>query len=127
MKTFFSSLCLRKVFRRDSLWCRAVGAAAVFSFTLNVLANPTGMTVQSGAASMQLNGSTLTINAGNNAVLNWQSFNIATGEKTIFNQPSAASVVWNNIHDQSPSQIFGSLQANGIVVLLNSSGFYFGP
>jgi filamentous hemagglutinin family protein len=106
---------------------RAVGAAVVFSFTLQALANPTGMTVHSGTATMQLNGSTLTINAGNNAVLNWQSFNIALGEKTIFNQPSAASVVWNNIHDQNPSQIFGSLQANGIVVLLNSSGFYFGP
>ena len=27
----------------------------------------------------------------------------------------------------NPSQIYGSLQANGVVVLLNSSGFYFGP
>ena len=27
----------------------------------------------------------------------------------------------------NPSQIYGTLQANGIVVLLNSSGFYFGP
>ncbi len=91
------------------------------------LANPTGMAVQSGSASAAVNGSTLTITAGNNAVLNWQSFNIGAGESTIFNQPSAASIVWNRINDQNPSQIYGNLQANGIVVLMNSSGFYFGP
>jgi filamentous hemagglutinin family protein len=90
-------------------------------------ANPTGMTVQSGTASLNLNGSQLTVTAGNNAFLNWQSFNIAAGESTVFSQPSATSVVWNRIGDQNPSQIYGSLQANGVVVLLNSSGFYFGP
>ena len=60
-------------------------------------------------------------------MLNWQSFNIAAGETTIFNQPSASSVVVNRINDQNPSQIYGSLQANGMVVLMNASGFYFGP
>ncbi len=35
--------------------------------------------------------------------------------------------MFNRINDPNPSQIFGSLQANGIVVLMNSSGFYFGP
>ena len=54
-------------------------------------------------------------------------FNIAAGETTIFKQPSATSIVWNRVNDPNPSQIFGNLQANGVVVLLNSSGFYFGP
>ena len=90
-------------------------------------ANPTGLTVQSGSASAVASGSQLTVTAGNNAFLNWQSFNIAAGETTTFRQPSATSVVWNHINGQSPSQIYGSLQANGVVVLLNSSGFYFGP
>jgi len=95
----------------------------------HVLANPTGLSVPSGSAmpSIQQTVSQLTITVGNNAVLNWQHFNIAAGESTIFNQPSAASIVWNRINDQNPSQIYGSLQANGVVVLLNSSGFYFGP
>ena len=91
------------------------------------VALPTGMTVQSGSASVAASGSQLTVTAANNAFLNWQSFNIASGETTIFNQPSATSIVWNRINDQNPSQIYGSLQANGVVVLLNSSGFYFGP
>ena len=90
-------------------------------------ANPIGLTVQGGTATVSVNGSQFTINAGNNAQLNWQSFNIATGEKTIFNQPSASSIVWNRVNDPNPSQIFGTIQANGVVVLLNSSGFYFGP
>lgn len=107
---------------------RRVAAGGMFLlFTLNLLANPTGMTVVSGSATATVNGSQLTVTAGNNASLNWQSFNIGAGERTVFNQPSATSIVFNNIGNQSASQIYGGLQANGVVVLLNSSGFYFGP
>ena len=92
------------------------------------MANPTGMTVHGGSATATSSGSQLTVTTtSQRRSLNWQSFNIAAGETTIFNQPSATSIVWNRINDQNPSQIYGSLQANGIVVLLNSSGFYFGP
>ena len=90
-------------------------------------ANPVGLTVQSGSASAVAHGSQLTITVSDNAFLNWQSFNIGPGETTAFIQPSAASVVWNRINDQNPSQIFGHLTANGVVVLMNQSGFYFGP
>jgi filamentous hemagglutinin family protein len=127
MKTKFLRLSFRKLFRRDSLCRRAVAALVVFNFTLNALANPTGMTVSRGAATLSISGSTLNVTVGNNAVLNWQHFNIGSGEMTVFNQPSSSSIVWNRINDPNPSQIYGSLQANGVVVLLNSSGFYFGP
>jgi filamentous hemagglutinin family protein len=106
---------------------QATAAAVVFSITFAAAANPTGGTVQHGSATINTSGSTLNINAGNNAVINWQSFNIGSGERTVFNQPSSSSVVINRVNDPNPSQIFGSLQANGVVVLLNSSGFYFGP
>jgi filamentous hemagglutinin family protein len=102
-------------------------AVAIFFLAANVFANPTGLTVASGTASASQNGAQLTVTASQNAFLNWQSFNIAAGETTVFQQPSASSIVWNKINDQNPSQIFGSLQANGVVVLMNSSGFYFGP
>ncbi len=90
-------------------------------------ANPQGMAVQSGTATTTVSGSQLNIHTSQHAVLNWQSFNIAPGETTRFHQPGPSSVVWNQIQDQSPSQIFGNLEANGIVVLMNQSGFYFGP
>jgi filamentous hemagglutinin family protein len=106
---------------------RLVAAIFLCGAAIPALANPTGLTVASGSASALTSGSHLTITTGSSAVLNWQSFNIGADETTIFNQPNAYSVVINNIHDANASQIYGSLQANGIVVLMNASGFYFGP
>src|ERR1700690_3682203 len=116
----------RKLYR-NSAFRRMVTGILTLGVALNAPANPHGMTVQRGFATATVNGSQLTIATSQNAFLNWQSFNIAAGETTIFQQPSASSIVWNRINDANPSQIFGSLQANGVVVLLNSSGFYFGP
>jgi filamentous hemagglutinin family protein len=123
MRIFLHSLCLR----RDSAFCRVVTGILAFGFATNIFANPTGMTVGHGSASARQNGSQLTVTASQNALLNWKSFNIAVGETTTFVQPSATSIVFNQIGGASPSQIYGNLNANGIVVLLNSSGFYFGP
>jgi filamentous hemagglutinin family protein len=95
--------------------------------SVDARANPQGMTVVSGKASAQQTGNTLNITTSQNAFLQWSSFNIGKGEKTRFQQPSSTSVVWNQIGSQSASSIFGSLQANGIVVLANKNGFYFGP
>jgi filamentous hemagglutinin family protein len=127
MKTKIFPASFGKFFWRDTLLRRAVAAAVTFGFVANALANPLGMTVQSGIASLTSSGSQLTVTAGNGAVLNWQSFNIAPGETTTFVQPSSGSIVWNQIGGGSASQIYGSINANGVVILLNSSGFYFGP
>src|SRR5258706_5264292 len=90
-------------------------------------ANPTGMTVARGSANATQSGSQLTVQAGQGAVLNWQSFNIQRGETTTFVQPSSTSIVWNRVLDPNLSQIWGTLNANGLVVLMNQNGFYFGP
>jgi filamentous hemagglutinin family protein len=90
-------------------------------------ANPQGMTVVSGTATGVTAGSGLTLTVSDRAVINWQTFNIAAGQTTTFQQPNAASIVWNQVLDKNPSQIFGSIQANGIVVLANQAGFWFGP
>lgn len=91
-----------------------------------VQANPVGPTVAGGSATFSSQGSQFTIRASNGAFLNWQSFNIGLGETTTFIEPSDASVVWNRINDSNPSQILGSLNANGYVVLQNQNGFYIG-
>ena len=91
-----------------------------------VCANPTGGTVAQGTATFNASGPQLTVNAANNTFINWQSFNIGAGETTAFVQPSSSSLVWNQINDPNPSQILGSLNANGYVVLQNPSGFYIG-
>lgn len=102
-------------------------AFLIASFVPTTWANPHGMTVAHGTATSTRNGNQLNITVSQNAVLNWQSFNIAAGEITRFYQPNSRSVVWNQIFDRNPSQIWGSLQANGTVVLMNQNGFYFGP
>ncbi|WP_160164651.1 filamentous hemagglutinin N-terminal domain-containing protein [Pedosphaera parvula] len=111
--------------------CRAsrfvLGASLLLAHSVQrAAANPDGLTVRGGNASVSQNGSQLNITASSGAVLDWQHFNINSGETTRFQQPSSTSVVWNRILDQNPSQILGNLQANGLVVLMNQSGFYFG-
>ena len=108
--------------RRRILAALLAGAASTPAF-----ANPQGMGVAQGSATAVASGGRLDITTSHNAVINWSSFNIAPGETTAFHQPSAVSVVWNRILDANPSQIWGSLNANGIVVLMNQNGFYFGP
>ncbi len=90
-------------------------------------ANPTGGAVTQGSATFSHSGSTLNINQTSaNAAINWQSFNIGAGQTVNFNQPSSTSVTWNQINGASPSQILGTLNANGFIVLQNSAGFFVG-
>jgi filamentous hemagglutinin len=61
-----------------------------------------------------------------NALLNWQSFNISQSSSVTFVQPSATALAINEIYQGSPSQIFGSLTANGRIYLINQNGIMFG-
>src|SRR5262249_40978624 len=94
-----------------------------------VLANPMGPNVVAGNAMVSgLGTSYVTITqASQQAIINWQQFNIAPNDITQFNQPNIHAIALNRIFDQNPSQIFGSLRANGTVIFLNSNGIMFGP
>jgi filamentous hemagglutinin family protein len=90
-------------------------------------ANPQGGQVSAGQASIHAQGPALTVvQHTDRAVLDWSSFNIAPGETTRFDQPSASSAILNRIHDQDPSKIEGNLSANGQVFLVNPNGMVFG-
>ncbi len=83
--------------------------------------------VTAGAASAATTSSALTINqTTQSATLNWQSFNIAAGNTVQFVQPNASAVALNMIWDSNPTQIFGALDANGHVFLINQNGIVFG-
>ena len=94
----------------------------------NGYANPQGMTVVSGSAHSTQQGN---IAANHHFAERGPCSGTVSisppGETTIFHQPSTTSIVFNNINNANPTTIYGSLQANGIVVLENQSGFYFGP
>lgn len=91
------------------------------------MANPQDPTVQAGNVAFQTNGTTLNINqSSDKAIIDWRSFNINAGETTNFNQPSSSSFTLNRVNDANPSQINGTLTANGNIAIINQNGVYFG-
>jgi filamentous hemagglutinin len=83
--------------------------------------------VTSGQATAVASGNTLNVNqTTSSAVLNWQSFNVSADGVVNFKQPDVSSVALNRIWQNDPSRIFGSLNANGRVYLINQNGILFG-
>jgi filamentous hemagglutinin family protein len=104
-------------------------AALTFNTPLSY-ANPVGGTVVGGrGATITGQGtSATTINqTGNKVIINWQDFSIGAGEVTRFIQPSATASALNRVVSGNPSLIYGSLQANGRVFVINPNGILVGP
>jgi filamentous hemagglutinin family protein len=89
---------------------------------------PSGGQVVGGQASIATAGTQTTITQSTDrGIINWQSFDIGTGEHVLFQQPSASSVTLNRVTGgQGASQILGNLTANGTVMLVNPNGVFFG-
>ena len=92
-----------------------------------LLGNPTGGAVVAGSATIGSAGATLSINQSTqNAIINWQQFSIAGGETTKFIVPNSGATL-NRVIGGNPSAIYGSLQSNGTLYLVNPSGIVVGP
>ncbi len=106
----------------------AGGLALALAFKPSLVhALPQGGQVAGGQADITVDGSVLTVSQSSaRAVLNWNSFDVAGGEKVQFDQPSSTAIALNRVHDIKPSQIDGSITANGQVWLINPSGVIFG-
>lgn len=107
-------------------------AALAATLFLNVystgLANPSGGAVTSGSGTITSSGATTTITQSSDKLaINWQSFSIARGETVTFLQPGAGSVALNRVIGNSGSAIYGALNANGKVFLINPNGILFAP
>ncbi|MEO5333674.1 MAG: filamentous hemagglutinin N-terminal domain-containing protein, partial [Magnetococcus sp. YQC-5] len=82
--------------------------------------------VVSGSAKISADQTTLQVNqSSDRTLIDWNSFGIHAGEKVIFKQPSADSLVVNRVLGQDLSSIGGSLSANGRMVLINPHGVIF--
>lgn len=104
-------------------------ALAALAFT-PAHANPDGPNVVGGAATVNGVGtSTVIVNqTTDRAIIDWRTFNIGNGELTRFNQPNSGSVILNRVTGGlGPSQILGTISANGKVFLVNRDGILFGP
>lgn len=104
-------------------------AMTLFSASVStVYALPTGEQVNSADAtiSRSADGTTMDINQHVDRVsIDWQTFDIASGETVNFNQKST-DIALNRIIGNDASQIYGHLNAGGQVFLINPNGILFG-
>jgi filamentous hemagglutinin family protein len=111
----------------------ALGALGVVfganpAFALDPNALPQDPNVVGGGATFNSSGATLTVNQSTNrTVIDWRSFNIGSNATTNFVQPGASSIAVNRVNaSANPTEIQGSLNANGQVWILNPNGVLFG-
>src|SRR5882724_8597909 len=114
-------------------------AFLLFFISCPLWANPLGGVVANGGATFNPAGNILTISqSSSRAVINWNSFNIGSGETTIFQfngLAGAHSAVLNRINIGNPSTVAGLLESTvgpngpigGTVLILNPSGILFTP
>jgi len=107
--------------------CLLAGSFLLLS-AFTALANPTGGQVVSGAATINnlAPGSLLINQSSNSAIINWQDFSIASGELTRFQVPNSASATLNRVLGGNVSTIYGTLQSNGQLYLVNPNGIIVG-
>ena len=88
---------------------------------------PTGGQVAQGSASISQSGAQMDINqASQRAVINWQSFDVGANARVHVIQPNQAAVLLNRVVTNKPSEIYGKIDANGQVILVNANGIIFG-
>ncbi len=90
-------------------------------------ADAANASVTAGSAGVSTVGNTTTINqASQRVAIDWTSLSTRANEALIFNQPNASAIALNRITGSSPSELLGSLTANGQVFILNPNGVLFG-
>ena len=94
---------------------------------VNPTTSPTGGVVVGGSGSISQQGANTVINQlSNRLALDWHTFNVGKDATVLFKQPSFKAVALNRILDQNPSRIFGHINSNGQVFLINTHGILFG-
>src|SRR5580704_1380418 len=116
---------MSRQWRRLLLMTSALAPLTLASAT----AGPNGATVVGGSAAVQGQGTANVVvnQTSQSAIINWNTFNIGTGQTTRINMPNSSSVELDRVTGGlGPSQILGSLSSNGNVFLVNPDGILFG-
>ena len=104
----------------------AAAVTSCFVGTLQASNLPTGGIVSAGSASFNQVGNMLNVTNSNGAIINWNTFSIASGYTTRFIQTSSSSSVLNRVLSTDPSVLLGTLTSNGRVFLINPNGILVG-
>lgn len=133
MKNNFRPLLSTTALARSVKLAVATGAMMLTStgaWAVDDLTTPTGEVVVGGSASFDRpNAGQLNVNQNTDrVVINWNQFNIGAGATTQFYQPGSNSLAVNRVvgASQDPTQILGTLKANGRVMVLDRNGVLFG-
>jgi filamentous hemagglutinin family protein len=92
-------------------------------------AGPNGPTVVGGSATVTGagTGNVIVNQSSGSAIINWNTFNVGVGESVRFNQPSSSAIALNRVTGGlGPSEILGTITANGRVFIINADGVLFG-
>ena len=105
-----------------------IGTTCGIAAAPNSFAGPTGGEVTGGQGTISTPNATTTVidQASSRLSLNWSTFDVAANETVRFVQPNSTAVAVNRILDQKPSEVYGRIDANGRVVLINPNGMLFG-
>ncbi|GGE52126.1 hypothetical protein GCM10007421_28200 [Halopseudomonas oceani] len=88
---------------------------------------PTGGNIVGGSGSISQAGNSLNVQQNSDKLItNWDSFDIGAGHTVNFYQPGSNSVALNRVIGEDASAIYGNLNANGKVFLVNPNGVLFG-
>jgi filamentous hemagglutinin family protein len=109
--------------RRALLTSTALGAALLL-WQPPAKAGPEGERIVAGQANVVRPNATTTLvtQASQSVLIDWRDFSIAANETVRFQQPNANALAINRVTGNQISNIFGSLQANGNVALINPAG-----
>ncbi|MBN3037923.1 MAG: filamentous hemagglutinin N-terminal domain-containing protein [Candidatus Omnitrophica bacterium] len=97
------------------------------SIPLEVFCLPQPKEVVAGSADFKVSGNSMQVKTSDKVIINYDSFSIGEPESVNFLQPSATSCALNRVVSSIPSDILGSLSANGRIFLVNPNGIFFGP
>ncbi|HEY6527459.1 MAG TPA: filamentous hemagglutinin N-terminal domain-containing protein [Cellvibrionaceae bacterium] len=93
----------------------------------SVQALPQGGEVVAGQAAIQVDGAVMDVQqSSQRAIINYESFNVAAPETVNFHQPNANAVVLNRVVGSNLAEIYGNINANGQVYLINPNGVLMG-
>ncbi len=90
---------------------------------------PEGATVVAGTVEGfdQTTQTEMSLSTRGDAIVNWDRFSVRSNEKVHFQMPDKHSRILNRVTGKNSSEIFGQIQSNGQVFLMNPYGLVIGP
>lgn len=106
---------------------KPLAAVLLAIFTCNAHALPTGAQIAAGQVGIAAAGKQMTLDqASKAAIVNWQSFNVARDEALRIRQGGADAAMLARVVGNAGSEIFGRIQADGRLYLINQRGVIIG-